>query len=77
MGLGVSEHNVYEGDDLQGLTQAHAVGQDTAKATAALKPLQRLHQVIIQEPDPADLMERGGKKGGREGGTEVVRSLAD
>ena len=49
------QQDVCEGDDLQGLAQAHAVGQDAAQATAALKPLQRLHQVVIQEADPSDL----------------------
>lgn len=63
MGPGVSEQDVYKGDDLQGLTQTHAVGQDTAQATAALIALQRLNQVIIQETDPTDLTrEKGGER---------------
>lgn len=67
MGLGVSEHNVYEGDDLQGLAQAHAVGQDTAEAPAALIALQRLNQVVIEETDPTDLTEkRARERKGRE-----------
>lgn len=52
---GVSEQDVYEGDDLQRLAQPHAVGQDAAETTAALEALLRLHQVVIQEPDTTDL----------------------
>lgn len=55
--LGVSEQDVDEGDDLQRLAQAHAVGQDAAKAVAAAEALHRLHQVVIQEADSADLRE--------------------
>lgn len=51
----MAEEDVDEGDHLQSFPQTHAVGQDTAKATTGLKPLQGLNQVIIQEPDPADL----------------------
>lgn len=54
-GWRVAEEDVDEGDHLQSFPQTHAVGQDTAKATTGLKPLQGLNQVIIQEPDPADL----------------------
>lgn len=54
-GWRVAEEDVDEGDHLQSFPQTHAVGQDTAKATAGLKPLQGLNQVIVQEPDPADL----------------------
>lgn len=68
MGPGVSEQDVYKGDDLQGLTQTHAVGQDTAKPTAALIALQRLHQVIIEEPDPTNLGREGGRERGRKEG---------
>ena len=62
VGLRVFKQDIYKRDDLQGLAQAHAVGKDTAEATAALRPLQRLHQVIIQEPDPTDLMGEGEKR---------------
>lgn len=51
----MAEEDVDEGDHLQSFPQTHAVGQDTAKATTCLKPLQGLNQVIIQESDPADL----------------------
>lgn len=54
-GWRVAEEDVDEGDHLQSFPQTHAVGQDTAKATTGLKPLQGLNQVIIQEPDPANL----------------------
>lgn len=46
-GWRVTEEDVNEGDHLQGFPQAHAVGQDTAKATTGLKPLQGFNQVII------------------------------
>lgn len=51
----MAEEDVNKGDHLQSFPQTHAVGQDTAEATTGLKPLQGLNQVIIQEPDPADL----------------------
>lgn len=51
----MAEENIDEGDHLQSFPETHAVGQDTAKATTGLKPLQGLHQVIIQEPDPTNL----------------------
>lgn len=51
----VSEQDVDEGDDLQGFAQSHTVCQDAAEATAGLVALQRFHQVIVQETDPADL----------------------
>lgn len=54
-GWSVAEEDVDEGDNLQSFPQTHAVGQDTAKATTGLKPLQGLNQVIIQEPDPTNL----------------------
>lgn len=56
--LGVSEEHVNEGDDLQRLAQAHAVGQDAAEPAAAAEALHRLHQVVVQEPDPTDLRGR-------------------
>lgn len=63
--LCVSEQDVDEGDDLQRFTQAHAVGEDTAKSGATAKPLHRLHQVVVQETDSSDL-QRGRKgRGGR------------
>lgn len=37
---GVAKQDVDKGDDLQGFAQAHAVGQDAAKATAGPVPLQ-------------------------------------
>ena len=66
----VPEQHVDEGDDLQGLAQAHAVGQDAAQPAARRKALRRLHQVVVQEADPADLGEngRGGWRGGGGGG---------
>lgn len=51
----VAEEDIDEGDHLQSFPQTHAVGQDTAKATTGLKPLQGLNQVIIQKPDPTNL----------------------
>lgn len=55
VGLCVPEEDVDEGDDLQRLAQAHAVGQDAAEAATAAESLQRLHQVVVQEADPAHL----------------------
>lgn len=55
MSLGVSEQDVDEGDDLQRLAEAHAVGQNTAESAAAAEALHRLDQVVVQETDPADL----------------------
>lgn len=52
---GVSEQDVDEGDDLQRLAQAHAVGQDAAEPAAVAEVLHRLNQVVVQETDPADL----------------------
>lgn len=51
----MAEENVNEGDHLQSFPQAHAVGQDTAKATTGLKSLQGLNQVIVEESDPTNL----------------------
>lgn len=51
----MSEQDVDERDDLQGLAQSHAVCQNAAEPTAGLIALQRLHQVIIQETDPTNL----------------------
>lgn len=53
--LGVSEQDVDEGDDLQRLAEAHAVGQDTAEPAAVAEAFHRLNQVVVQETDPADL----------------------
>lgn len=39
MSLRVSEQDVDEGDDLQRLAKAHAVGQDTAESTAVAEAL--------------------------------------
>lgn len=63
-GWRVAEEDVDEGDHLQSFSQTHAVGQDTAKTTTGLKPLQGLNQVIIQEPDPSNLT-RNTHKGQR------------
>lgn len=59
MRLRVCEQDVDEGDDLQRLAEAHAVGEDATKPAAAPEALRRLHQVIVQEADTADLMGRG------------------
>lgn len=58
MSLGVSEQDIDEGDDLQRFAQAHAVSEDTAKSGATVKPLHRLHQVVVQETDSTDLEKR-------------------
>lgn len=63
MSLGVSEQDVDEGDDLQRFAQTHAVGQDAAEAAAAMETLHRLHQVIVQEADPADLRRKKATRG--------------
>lgn len=55
--LGVSEQNVYEGDDLQCFSQTHAVSQDTAESISAAKALHWLHQVVVEEPNSTDLRE--------------------
>lgn len=60
---GVPKQDVDEGDDLQRLAKAHAVGQNTAKAAALAEALQRLNQVVVQEADPTDLAtKRQGKR---------------
>lgn len=56
--LCVSEEDVDEGDDLQRFAQAHAVSEDAAESAAAAEPLHRLHQVVVQEADSADLRRR-------------------
>lgn len=56
-GWRVAEEDVDEGDHLQSFPQTHAMGQDTAKATTGLKPLQGFNQIIIQEPDPTNLIK--------------------
>lgn len=61
----MSEQDVDEGDDLQRFAQAHAVGEDTAESSAAAEPLHRLHQVVVQETDSADLWRRQKGKGTR------------
>lgn len=58
---GVSEQDVDEGDDLQRLAEAHAVGQNTAEPTAVAEVLHRLNQVVVQETDPADLKAEGNE----------------
>lgn len=58
MRLRVSEQDVDEGDDLQRLAEAHAVGQNTAEAAAAAEALHRLNQVVVQETDAADLARK-------------------
>lgn len=69
-GWRVAEEDIDERDHLQSFPQTHAVGQNTAKATAGLKPLQGFHQVIIKEPDSANLTrdkdkcQRGSKRWG-------------
>lgn len=45
-GLSVHQQDVYEGDDLQRLPQAHAVSEDAAKPSTLLILLQRLNQVV-------------------------------
>lgn len=61
MSLGVSEQDVDEGDDLQRLAEAHAVGQNTAEPATAAEVLHRLNQVVVQETDPADLKAEGSE----------------
>lgn len=58
VGLRVPEQDVDEGDDLQRLAEAHAVGQNTAEAAAAVEALHRLNQVVVQESDAADLARK-------------------
>ena len=41
--------------NLERLAKAHAVREDAAEAVADLVALDRLHQVVVQEPDPSDL----------------------
>ena len=59
VGPSVPQQDVYEGDDLQGFPQPHAVSQDTAKTTATLVPLQGLHKVIVQKADSSNLTDNG------------------
>ena len=61
VGPSVPQQDVYEGDDLQGFPQPHAVSQDTAKTTATLVPLQGLHKVIVQKADSSNLTDNGDK----------------
>lgn len=60
--LRVSEEDVDEGDDLQRLAKAHAVGQDAAEAAAVAEALHRLDQVVVQETNPADLVTKMAMK---------------
>lgn len=55
MGLSIFQEDVNEGDDLQCLTQPHAVSKNAPKAAAGLIPLQRLNEVIIEKPDSPNL----------------------
>lgn len=55
MSLSIPQQDVGEGNDLQCLAQPHAVSEDAAEATAGLIPLQRLNEVIVEEPDSPDL----------------------
>lgn len=54
-GSSVPQQDVNKGDDLQGFAEAHAVSQNTTETTAVLIALERLHQIIIQETNTADL----------------------
>lgn len=58
---GVSEQDVDEGDDLQRLAEAHAVGQNTAEPAAVAEVFHGLNQVVVQETDPADLKAEGNE----------------
>lgn len=53
--LRVSEEDVDEGDDLQRLAEAHAVGQDASESAAVAEALHRLDQVVVQETDSTNL----------------------
>lgn len=61
MSPGVAEQDVDEGDDLQRLAEAHAVGQNAAEPAAVAEVLHRLNQVVVQETDPADLKAEGNR----------------
>lgn len=70
----MAEEDVDEGDHLQSFPETHAVRQDTAKAATGLKPFQGLNQVIIQEPDPANLTRNTQRQMSE--GLEKNRALA-
>lgn len=73
-GWRVAEEDVHEGDHLQSFPETHAVRQDTAEAATGLKPLQGLNQIIIQEPDPANLTRNTQRQMSE--GLEKSRALA-
>lgn len=47
----MSEKDVGEGDELDGLAQAHGVGQDAAEALGLLVPLTGLDDVVVEKPE--------------------------
>lgn len=53
--LSILQQNINKGNDLQGLSQSHAVSKDTAKAATGFIPLQRLNKVIIKKSDTTNL----------------------
>lgn len=57
-GSSVPQQDVNKGDDLKGFAETHAVSQNTTEPTAVLIALERLHQIVIQETNTADLKER-------------------
>lgn len=57
LGRRIPKENIHKADHLDGLSQAHAVGKDAAKAHTVLVPRNGLHQVVIQEPNTTNLQK--------------------
>jgi len=54
-GVGETQEDVDEANDLQRLAEPHAVCQDTAEAGTRPIVLQRLHDVVVQKPNTTNL----------------------
>jgi len=53
----VTNEDVYEWDDLDGLPETHAVSEDAAEAVARLEPVQRLNEIVVEKAYPSYLLD--------------------
>ena len=51
----VAKEDVDECNDLESFSQAHGVGKNATKSSGGLEARLRLHNVVIEKPDPTNL----------------------
>lgn len=51
----VAKEDVDECNDLESFSQAHGVGENATKSSGGLEARLRLHNVVIEKPDPTNL----------------------